>query len=113
MNKRLALLAVLVCLFGLGLVESAGAQILSAPTGPTSGAGLVLLIRNLTNWLFVGFLALASIFIILAAFQFLSGGGDPTQVSSAKKKLIFAAIAVIIATLSKGFVNVVISILGV
>jgi len=100
-------------LFGLASLQNVSAvTFLVAPTGPSSGAALVLVIENVTNWLFFGFLLLASIIIVFAGFQFATGGGDPTQISAAKKKLIFAAIAIIIATLSKGFVTVVRSILG-
>jgi len=88
-------------------------EILDAPTGPRTGAEVVEIIKNVTNWLFFGFLLLVPIFVILAAFQYVSGGGDPAQVSSARKKLIFAAVAVIIATLAKGFVTVATSILGI
>jgi len=113
MRKKLALSIILVCLFGFSFFRSVSAAFLVAPTGPTTGAAVVELINNLTNWLFFGFLLLASIFIILAAFQYVTGGGDPTQTSAARKKLIFGVIAVIIAVLAKGFVTVARSILGV
>ena len=74
---------------------------LIAPTVVTSGSELVGLVQALTNWMFVGFLLAAVVFVIIAAFQFLTGGGDPTSLGSAKKKLIWAVIAVIIAVLAR------------
>ena len=74
---------------------------LPAPTIVTSGAELVGLVQALTNWLFVGFLLTAVVFMILAAVQFLTGGGDPVAVSAAKKKLIWGVVAVIIAVLAR------------
>ena len=74
---------------------------LTAPTLVTSGSGLVGLVQSLTNWLFVGFLLTAVVFVIMAAFQFLTGGGDPVSTGAARKKLMWAAIAVIIAVLAR------------
>jgi len=114
MRKKFAISVVSASLFGFAVIQGANAQtLLVAPTALESGEDLIEVIENLTNWLFFGFLLLASIFIILAAFQFVTKGGDPAQVSEAKKKLIFAVVAVIIATLAKGFVTVAISILGI
>ena len=86
--------------------------LISAPTGPTSGAELVELIESLINWFFVGFMLLAVVFVLLAAFQFISSGGDPIGVKSAKNKLFWAVIAIAVASLSKGFVLVIGNILG-
>lgn len=75
---------------------------LTAPTlGITAGGDLVGLVQDLTNWFFVGFLLTAVVFVIIAASQFLTGGGDPVSLGSAKKKLIWAAVAVIIAVLAR------------
>ena len=71
------------------------------PTNITSGAELVELIKQLINWLFVGFLLTAVVLMIIAAFQFLTGGGDPSSLASAKGKLIWAVVAVIIAVLAR------------
>ena len=86
--------------------------LISAPTGPTSGAELVGLIENLINWFFIGFMLLSVVFVLLAALQFISSGGDPNGVKSAKNKLFWAAVAIAIALLSKGFVLAIGNILG-
>ncbi len=76
-------------------------------TTVTTGGNLVTTIQALTNWFFVVFLLLAVIFVILAAFQFLSGGGDPQAVNQARQKLIWAAVAVIVATMARALPTVV------
>jgi len=43
------------------------------------------------------------IYIVLAAFQFVTGGGDPEQVKGARQKLIYAAMGIAIALIAAGF----------
>jgi hypothetical protein len=42
-------------------------------------------------------------FIIFAAFSYLTAGGDPEQVSKAKSRIIYAAVAIAVALLAVGF----------
>lgn len=81
--------------------------IIPAPTGPTTGLEVVELIVNLTNWLFVGFMVLAAVFVVLAAWQFISSSGEPVAVAQARAKLLWAAIAIGVAVLSRGIVAVI------
>jgi hypothetical protein len=85
---------------------------LPAPTGPTSGAELVALIENITNWFFAGFMVLAAAFIVLAGWQFIASRGDPTAVTSARAKLLWAAVGIAAAVMAKGIVTAVKSIIG-
>jgi len=78
--------------------------IISAPTGPTTGASFVALIENLINWFFVAFLLLAAVFIVLAGWQFISAQGNPEEIARARQKLFWAAAAIVVAVLSRGFV---------
>ena len=78
----------------------------------TSGAGLLGIVGAATNWLFAIFVVLAVIFVLLAAFQFISAGGEATKLGEARQKLIWAAIGIIIALLAKGLVPVIRSIIG-
>lgn len=94
------------------LLADAGDDLPQLPMGPQSGAQLLEMIDAITNWIFAGFVALAVVMILLAAFQFLTGGGDPLKVSEARKKLIWAAVGVAVALASRGFVPVMRSILG-
>ena len=86
--------------------------IIPAPTGPTTGAGLTVLIENLTDWFFVAFLLVAVVFIISAGWQFIAGGGDPQEVARARAKLLWGAIAIVVAILSRGFIFAIRAIIG-
>ena len=70
--------------------------------GPQKGSELLAVLNALIDWLFVLLLITATIFIILAAFQFITGGGDATKVSEARQKLLYAIIAVVVAAFAKG-----------
>ena len=84
-----------------------------ADTAPaTTGAQLLTLVDTATNWVFAVFVVLAIIFVLLAAFQFVTAGGDSAKVGEARQKLIWASVGVIIALLAKGIVPVVRSIIG-
>ena len=72
------------------------------PTGPKTGVELLNIVDVIANWVFASFLVFATIFIVVAAFQFVTGGGEPAQVSQARMKLMWAAIAIAIAAVAKG-----------
>ena len=86
--------------------------IISAPTGPTTGAGLIALVDDPFNWFFVGFLLLAVVFILLAAWQFISSKAEPQAVSEAKNKLLWAVVAIIAAVFAKGIPAAIRAIIG-
>ena len=114
MIGKIVPVSLLGLLLGSVIFQIASAQtLLVLPTGPQTGGDVIDLILRLTDWLFFGFLLLAVIFIILAAVQFLTGGGDPAQVALARKKLFIAGGAVAIAVLSRGFIAVVRRVIGV
>ncbi|MCH7828695.1 hypothetical protein IH982_02380 [Patescibacteria group bacterium] len=79
--------------FRLGTTEEA----------PSSGSEILGRIGLIANWVFAIFLAISLIYILLAAFQFVTGGGDPAQVSGARQKLIYALIGIAIALMAAGF----------
>jgi len=67
---------------------------------------IVPFIERLTNWVFAILLTLAVAFILLAAFSYLTSKGGE-GVETAHKKLLWAAVAIAIAVLAKGFVTVI------
>jgi hypothetical protein len=82
------------------------------PTGPTTGNQLLALVDVATNWIFAIFTVLTIIFVLLAAFQFVTAGGDAAKVGEARQKLIWASVGIIIALASKGLVPVIKNIVG-
>lgn len=88
-------------------VEDNGIQC-PIPFDPNINANVfVNLINTVANWLFTFLLVLAVIFIVLAAYKYLFSSGDAEAVESAHKMLMYAAVAVAVALLSRGFVYVI------
>ena len=88
------------------------AQPREAPELVSSGTELINLINTIGNWVFAGALAIAAVFLIVAGFMFVTGGGSPEQVNKARTMLINALIGVAIALGARGLVAVVEAILG-
>ena len=72
------------------------------PTGPQSVNQLINIVCTVTRWLFTLFILLAIIFIILAAYKYLTAGGAPEKVKGASQMLIYAVVAIVIAVLARG-----------
>ena len=69
------------------------------------------LIDTATGWMFGILLALAVLFIIVSAYQFLGSGVDEKRVTSAKNQLLYAVIAIVVALLAKTVIPLVQTIL--
>ena len=87
--------------------EGLPAEFKELPTKVKTGNDLVDVIQAVTNWFFVVFLLLAVVFVILAAFQFLTGGSDPQALAQARQKVIWAVVAENVATLARALPTVV------
>ncbi len=74
--------------------------------------GVIDLIGRITNILLVALIVLAVIFIIMAAFKYLTAGGDSEKVGAANKQILYAAIAVAVGLLATAVPSVVSSIIG-
>ena len=79
------------------------------PEGPGTPGEVVKIIGTIGNWVFAFFLALSVIYIIIAAFQCVTGG--PEGVSEARQKLMYAAIGIAIALFAGAFDNIISSII--
>ena len=89
------------------------------PTLPTTPLAL----QNLGNfkaficvvvfsWLFTFLIVLAAIFAMVAAYKYLTAGGDPEKIKGASNVLIYAAIAVVAALFARGLPLLVSSLIG-
>jgi hypothetical protein len=70
-----------------------------------------LLCGSLT-WVFYILLVFAVIMALVAAYKYVTSGGDPEKVSSASKTLLYVAIAVAVALIAKGVPYIVSSFLN-
>lgn len=63
-------------------------------------AGLMCAI---SYWIFLFLIILAIIFVLVAAFKYLTASGDEEKIKAANHQLIYAAVAVIVALIARGF----------
>lgn len=72
---------------------------------------LLAAMKTIAAWIFAIFLIVATIFFLLAAFQYLTSKGGE-GVKKAHAMLIYGAVAVAVAVLAPGLVNIVISLVS-
>lgn len=65
------------------------------------------------DYIFTALIILAIIFVLIAAFKYLTAGGDPEKVKAASKTLIYAAVAVAVGILAQAIPIIVGNFLGV
>ncbi len=75
-------------------------QIEEAPDVP-----VMTVLNRIVNWVFSIFLVVAVLFIIIAAFYFVTAQGKPEQINQAKNFLLWAVIGVVVAVASRGLVQ--------
>lgn len=75
--------------------------------------GVGSLLTRLSGWIWGLILALSVIFILIAAFSFLTAGGEEEKIRKAKAFLLYAVVAVGVGALATGIVYVVLSFFGV
>jgi len=68
---------------------------------PITDIDLEVIIERITNWIFFIFFALAVIFVVFAAFNFLTAAGDPDKAKSARNQLTYAIIAIAVALIAR------------
>jgi hypothetical protein len=84
-----------------------------APIAPvTSLIAVGQTLCNITNWLFYFLIILAVVFIIIAAFKYLTAAGSDEKVTSASHMLLYAVIAIIVGIIAKAVPGLVGSIMG-
>src|SRR5690242_5782849 len=84
----------------------------SNDTGITDTNSIGNSICQLLNYAFYGLILLAIVFVLIAAFKYLTAQGDPEKVKSASKTLIYAAVAVAVGILAQAIPLIVGSFLG-
>lgn len=80
-----------------------GASDLGIPEAPvkTSG-GLLNILADSVGWVYTIFFVVAVLFIIFAAFNFLTAQGDPEKIKKARSQIMWAVVAIIVALMAVG-----------
>ena len=76
-------------------------------TNVKTASDVVGIIQGVVGWIQVFFYVAATLMVVLAAWDYLNSGGNEEKVQSAKNKLIYAIVAVIIAVIAGGVVRLV------
>lgn len=71
--------------------------------GPQTVSGVVDILRNVVRWIYIIFFIIAVMFILFAAFNYLTAGGEAEKITTAKNQLIYAIVAIVVALLAVGF----------
>ncbi len=71
------------------------------------------LLNAIVNFIFYVGVAIAPIMIMIAAFFFLTAGGDPKRVDTARQIILWTVIGLAIILLAKGLISVLREIIGV
>tara|TARA_Y100000310_G_C20516450_1_gene731427 strand:+ start:344 stop:658 length:315 start_codon:yes stop_codon:yes gene_type:complete len=86
-------------LIGLLVVPVVGFAQRTAPVVPIDR-----LLDNIVNWLFTILLVVATIWLIIAGYYFVTAQGDPDRVAKARNMVLWALIGVLVAFAAKGLV---------
>lgn len=73
---------------------------------------VIRLMCKLTSYAFTILVVLAIVFVIVAAFRYLTASGDPEKVKKANHTLIYAAVSLLVAILAKAIPFVVGNLIG-
>lgn len=68
--------------------------------GLTSTGGIQNLAYTVLNWIFWGLIVFSVVMALVAAYKYVTSGGEPEKVRSAGKTLMYAAIGVVVALLA-------------
>ena len=69
-------------------------------------------IYTVVDWIFVGLMAVVTLFTILGAFDILTAAGDPEKVKKGRERIMYAMIGLAIALLSRAVPSLVRSVIG-
>ncbi len=70
------------------------------------------IICTIINWIFWLLIVLTIIFVLVAAFRYLTASGDPEKVKAAGATLLYAAVAIVVALIAKGLPLIISSFIG-
>ena len=79
------------------------------PAATPAGTGaepIINILNTIGNWMFGILIAVAAIYILWAAFDFLMAKGDAKKITDARQALTYALVAIVVGALTKGIIAV-------
>lgn len=110
MKRRLKKI-VNISLFGLPLLVSAQTSLINGVGGiglatiQTATLSVGVIVNNVVSWVSGLLIAVAALFVIYAAYLYLTAEGDANKVADASKYILWAVIATIVALSSFGIIK--------
>ncbi len=112
-----------VVAIAIALISDGAAQIIKSfikkkknlglPKSPINEPNQFLTVfADIVNWTYAIFFIITVMFVLFAAFNYLTGGDDAEKIKTAHQQIMYAAIAVAIALLAVGFSLIVKRFLG-
>lgn len=104
--------ASMIPFISLAQVGRTGPSAIDPPPGSVQFETVSGALCTLVAWIFTLLIILTVIFILWAAYLYLTSAGDEEKIKKANHQLLYAAIAVIVAILSRGLPTLVSIFLG-
>lgn len=80
---------------------------------PTDITGIWSIIQKIMNWVMAIFFLVATVFILMAGFKYLTAGGDSGKIDEAKHMLTYAIVGIAVGLLAFAIPQIVQNFLGV
>ena len=77
----------------------------------STGHGLIRTFENIINWIAIFVLIAAVMYIILAAYSYMTAAGNQDNIDKAKRYLTYAIIAIVLVLAAEGIVRAITSIM--
>jgi hypothetical protein len=118
-NKSVVSTIATLTILSIGLLLTASVAFCQAPNvqapppspNITTVSGLFTILKEIIRWIYTLFFVIAIAFILVAAFTYVTAGGDTEKVGKAKNYLIYAIIGIVVALLSFGLSTIISSFL--
>ncbi len=94
-------------LLALTIIPGTRPDVGITPSSVQNVSDLVDIIIRIVQWTYLIFFTLAVLFIILAAFTYLTAAAEPEKIKKAKSQIIYAVIAIAIALLAISFETII------
>lgn len=107
MKSNKSIIAINIAIISLMLLANiaAAVEIPGVPGAPGSTltvTGWFGILNQVVSWVYRIFFVVAALFIIIAAFYYLTAQGNPEKVGEAKNMIIYAVVAIVVALIAVG-----------